>query len=229
MYRKVLAILILAVSLSAACVLLADDDGSAENETYFIDNGIRYVVTDETEKKVSVAPLEGDAKYAADTKLVIPETATDGTVTYTVTGISAKTFAFATSLYGIELPDTIETFGEQAFRWCAVYQDLVLPASLKTIGQGCFDSAVITGLDMSKCQVTVIPDTGFYNCKYLKWVKFNDKVTTIDRMAFNADVMLDTIDFNGSPIQTIGEKAFGKLSSGTEFTVPATVTSIDDS
>lgn len=66
---------------------MTEDDGSAENETYFMDGGIRYVVTDEVNNKVSVAPLEGDAKYAADNKLVIPETATDGTKTYTVTGI----------------------------------------------------------------------------------------------------------------------------------------------
>jgi hypothetical protein len=222
--KKILAVTLMAVLVAAVGVFIVTDT-SADDEVYFMDGGIRYVVTDEANKTVSVAPLE-TGKYATDTVLTIPATATDGTTTYNVTGIADKAFNGASGLYGIALPEGLITIGDSAFRSSAVYQDLVLPSTVQFIGEDAFNSCAITGLDLSMTAVTEIADSAFYSCKNLKWVKLNDSIETIGPSAFAADAKVSEFDFGGSPVKSIEDRAFQNFGTGINFTIPASVTEI---
>ncbi len=223
--KKTTLIIALMVALVAVTGAFLVAGNSADGETYFMDGDIRYVVTDEANLTVSVAPLE-EGKYVAAVSLVIPTTATDGVKTYKVTGIADKTFAFATGLYGVEIPEGIETIGVEAFHYAAIYQDLVLPSTVKEIKEQCFYSSSITGLDLSKTSITVIPEYAFDDCKYLKWVKMNDDVVTIEKAGFGAEITLNSFDFGGSPVKIIGEKAFQNTGTGIELNLPGTLETI---
>jgi len=96
------------IVLAVFAGILIAPEHSADDKVYFMDNGIRYVVTDEEARTVSVAPLV-DGKYEAKISLVIPATASDGTKTYNVTGIAFKAFAFNDDLFGITLPEGLRT------------------------------------------------------------------------------------------------------------------------
>ncbi len=71
--------------------------------------------------------------------------------------------------------------------------EVVLPASVTSIGASCFANSNVKSVDLSNTQITVIPDRAFYNTHELQEVKFNDKITKFGAQAFR-DTALEQIN-----------------------------------
>lgn len=148
----------------------------------FKDGGINYEVLSNITMTAQVGSnneLTGD--------IVIPETVTDGTNTYTV--VSLKGWAFAqgegavSSISSISLPNTVTSISNDAFANNTLLTSVSLGDGLTYIGVGAFYKAGLT--------TVTIPNS----------------VTTIDNVAFFANTSLTEVNF-GSGLTSIGSQAF---------------------
>lgn len=148
----------------------------------FKDGGINYEVLSSITMTAQVGSnneLTGD--------IVIPETVTDGTNTYTV--VSLKGWAFAqgegatSSITSISLPNTVTSISNDAFANNTLLTSVSLGEGLTYIGVGAFYKAG------------------------LKSITIPNSVTTIDNVAFFANVALEEINF-GSGLTSVGSQAF---------------------
>lgn len=133
--------------------------------------------------------------------IVIPETVSDGTNTYTV--VSVKGWAFAqgegavSSISSISLPNSVTTISNDAFANNTLLTSVILGEGLTYIGVGAFYKTGLTSI--------TIPDT----------------VTTIDNVAFFANTSLTEINF-GSGLTSIGSQVFAYCNPLTNVSVSAT-------
>ena len=67
-----------------------------------------------------------------------------------LTCLSEATFGSCVNLKEVQIPDSVETIEKKAFLGCKRLKSVVLPASLKEIGSGVFQSDILINLDMSK-------------------------------------------------------------------------------
>ncbi|APZ47997.1 hypothetical protein BW723_17585 [Polaribacter reichenbachii] len=153
----------------------------------FKDGGINYEVVSNITMTAQVGSnneLTGD--------IVIPETVTDGTNTYTV--ISLKGWAFAqgdaavSSISSISLPNTVTSISNDAFANNILLTSVSLGEGLTYIGIGAFYKTGLTSV--------TIPNS----------------VTTIDNVAFFANTDLAEINF-GSGLTSVGSEAFAYCNS----------------
>lgn len=101
--------------------------------------------------------------------------------------------------FRLDLPDSLEYIGEEAFSYFSVETDLIipegvkelgpgafsaasrlqrvfLPSSLEKIGDNCFSRSPITYVYMEGLELPEISDTAFDKCEYLRDIDLNEKV-----------------------------------------------------
>ena len=146
--------------------------------------------------------------------LVIPETVTTGGITYTITAIGDEAFTgcraytsdgvtYWNGLTSVQLPETVQTFGEGAF----ALTDIVtvnIPQAVTELPMGCF--AV---------------------CTKLKAIDVPSQVKTIGLMAYYGCTGATELTL-AEGVERIGEMAFFDCNKLTEVTIPASVASIGD-
>lgn len=161
----------------------------------FDDGGINYEIVSNITLTAQVGSnneLTGD--------IVIPETVTDGTNTFTV--VSVKGWAFSqgegatSSISSISLPDTVTSIANDAFANNTLLTSVDLGEGVTNIGTGAFYKAGLTNID--------IPDS----------------VINIDNVAFFANTSLLTINF-GSGLTAIGNQTFAYCNPLTSVSVSA--------
>lgn len=102
--------------------------------------------------------------------------------------------------FRLDLPDSLEYIGEEAFSYFSLETDLIipegvkelgpgafsmasrlqrvfLPASLEKIGDNCFRNSPITYVYMEGLELPEISDTAFDKCEYLRDIDLNEKCT----------------------------------------------------
>lgn len=102
--------------------------------------------------------------------------------------------------FRLDLPDSLEYIGEEAFSYFSLETDLIipegvkelgpgafsmasrlqrvfLPASLEKIGDNCFRNSPITYVYMEGLELPEISDTAFDSCEYLRDIDLNEKCT----------------------------------------------------
>ena len=97
-------------------------------------NGINYRLNDWT-KTAEVIKKSGG--YEGD--IVIPETVVCNELTYRVTSIGKKAFAFCDPLTSITIPDSVKRIGWKAFLDCESLEEIIIGNSVKGIGRDAFD------------------------------------------------------------------------------------------
>lgn len=160
-------------------------------------------------------------------KLTVPSVL----ASHTVVEIGANAFIADDAITGLSLPDTLTTIGEYAFAYCKNLADnLTLPASLKSLGNGAFSSTGISGkihipnsissmgenvfADCSKLVIAdidcaALPRGTFRNCTGLLAVWPEKNVQEIGAQAFEGCSSIFEISWNkATGLKTIGEGAF---------------------
>lgn len=160
-----------------------------EDPSLTIQDGITYRICDDHAEVVRI-----DVKVSGD--IVIPDTVEGKPVT--VIGETAFVKETGRMLTGVTLPDTVEIIGNGAFADSSI-KKMVLPASLKTIG-----------------------DAAFIRCAMLEEVVFNEGLEKIDQSAFSECSALSKFELPGT-LREIGECAFWGASALKEVTIPGSV------
>lgn len=125
----------------------------------------------------------------------------------TVEGIYNNVFEGCTSLSNVTFNDSYTTLGHHVFKNCPLAA-VTFPNSLKSIGEYAFENTKLNTVDLSKTQITSLPNGCFFICENLSDVKLPKDLTDIGNNAF-ISTPIASITFPSS-LQKIGDCAFQK-------------------
>jgi len=144
---------------------------------------------------------EYQVKYSKDGKKLLkaPEDLVSYKIRENTTVICDKAFSYCTSLKEVILPNSVKSIGESAFYNCKVMQNVTLPKL-----------------------VTNVPHRAFCNCYALKKVSISEDTIEIGPESFQNCSTLEFINIPQS-IEKIGDSAFFGCESLKDITIPKTV------
>ena len=190
-----------------AAEMFSSETGASAQETYTTDD-FTYTLIDEY-SKVQILSYIG-----SDTDVVIPDRIDNKKVTSiadsafrekSITSVvfgqyveSIGNYAFYScqSLNKLDFSkSSVKTIGSYAFTLCKSLESIEFPDSLESIGYGAF-SAYTYG------------DCGSYEASSLKSVKFGSGLKSIANDAFYGNRALNTVNFTGVALTSIGDRSF---------------------
>lgn len=120
----------------------------------------------------------------------------------------------------------LETVGDWAFAYNDNL-DISLPASVKTIGKYSFAYIANRTPDLSKTQITVLPEYTFAGCPNLHTITMPVTLQIIENYAFAGNPNLNEVVFTGNTLASIGTGAFQNCTNMHKINIPSGVTSIE--
>ena len=160
-------------------------------------DGIKYLLyCNRTAKVIQNGGYKGD--------IIIPETVEFKGITYRVTSIGERAFAWCESLKSIVIPDGVTSIGENAFTNCYSLKSVSIPDTVTSIGKMAFN-----------------------DCQKLTSIIISDNVKSIGNMTFSSCYALTEIVIPNS-VKSIGYEAFELCSSLKSVVIPAKVTKIEE-
>lgn len=180
-------------------------------------DGTKLIIhyTDGSSQEIPLPQEEEFAYVTFDDGLYIAEYLGDGgTVTIPsehdgepIVGIGGYAFAMQSRLERVIIPDSIKTIGENAFSRCFNLTSVECGDGVQNIGTSAFESCLnLTSVQFGK-SVGDIGDRAFYECKKLTSVDLPASVTRVDEEAFSACVGLNTVVIPDS-VTSVGASAF---------------------
>lgn len=128
-------------------------------------------------------------------------------ITGNLAEIPDNTFKSSSSLYSIELPDTVKAIGKYAFWDCEKLNKINIPNGVTTIGDYAFTiCATLTTVNIPST-VTSIGENAFGDCDSLKSIEIPSNIT-IKKSAFSACDNLTKVIFKGTGEVIIEDGAF---------------------
>ena len=173
---------------------------------------------------------EFGVKYSADRKKLIraPESlcenyrVLDGTVV-----ICDRAFYWRINLQEITLPQSVISIGNGAFSCCFHLREIILPSSIMSIGDRAFWRCKNLQEITIPSSVTSIGDKAFGRCENLQEITLPSGLTSIGNSSFESCWNLQKITLPSS-VTSIGDFAFRDCRYLQEITLPSSVTSIGD-
>lgn len=202
-------------------VVVAKDDGVATISAY-TESGIRAtckvtvnvcpsaigtsLTIDASKCKVKVLSSNLDeptVEYIASTNknatlIKIPNTVTDGEVTYKVVSIAPEAFKNNKKIKKVTIGSNVTTIGSKAFYNCSSLTSITIPS-----------------------KVTKIDSYAFMNCKKILSVTIGSSVKTIGKEAFRNCGKLKKITIKSMKLKTVGKNALKGIHSNATVKVPA--------
>ncbi len=127
-------------------------------------------------------------------------------------------------LKSIDIPEGVETIGNNCFASCKWLQKINLPSSLTRLGDGAFSNCVSLREITLPEGITEIPNSLFVGCTNLKKVNVLGKITKIGNHAFENCSNL-VFEIPGS-VTKIGQYAFAHCTSFEDLYIPEKVKQI---
>ena len=204
-------------NLLTALLLLCSTVSSAYD---FKVGGICYNITNAANRTVEVA--SNSSRYSGN--VTIPETVTHRRKTYRVTSIGGYAFKYC-SVTSIEIPNSVKSIGEEAFRNCSALTSIKIPNSVTSIGNSAFRNCSGLTSIVIPSSVISIGESAFYGCSELKNVEINcaSVENWFSRLPSIQEVVL------GDGVTSIGDYAFLGCTALTNIVIPNSVTSIGNS
>ena len=213
----------LKTAVAALCGLLA---GLVEAQAYdFEKDGIFYEITSLADRTVSVTEgtTESSNTNPYQGTVSIPESVEWNEMTFTVTGIGHRAFAYS-ELTGIHFPKTLTFIQDYAFEYTPL-RSISIPDHVTSIGEFLFTSCQeLTEVTLPD-GLTRIPDRTFRYCSKLSALAIPAGVETIGDWAFDGCTSLRAISLPDK-LTEIGKRAFKDCDSLTAITIPAAVKAI---
>lgn len=145
-----------------------------------------------------------------------------------LTSMGIRVFA-NTGFTTVTLPNSITSMGYSAFRECKNLESINVPAGLDYVPYDfvCY-SDKLTSVQMHD-GIRRVGHNAFLGCASLPTIELNDQITDIEYDAFNGCSSLELLKLPDA-LTHIGSNAFrGTTAIRGTFTVPATVTAVDES
>ena len=138
-----------------------------------------------------------------------------------------RLIAYCSKNKDYEIPNSITSIGDYAFKDCKDLISIHIPDSVTSIGYSAFsDCKNLTSIHIPD-SVTSIGDSAFYGCENLTSIHISDSVTSIGQRAFCRCKSLTSIHIPDS-VTSIGYQAFGGCVNLSSIHIPNSVTSIGD-
>jgi hypothetical protein len=130
-------------------------------------------------------------------------------------------------LKAIVLPESIQTIGEAAFKYCSALEDTgILWQNLTTIGESAYEYSGLKYIELHRCNsLTIIPKNAFAGCNSMQSALLPESIQTIGENAFQSCQNLSSIQIPRYVTQ-IGERAFSDCQQLTEIEIPNGVSTI---
>ena len=145
-----------------------------------------------------------------------------------VTSIGEEAFRDCTSLTSVTIPSSVTSIGRYAFYYCTSLTSVTIGNSVTSIGDLAFYNCTsLTNITIPN-SVTSIGWSAFYNCTSLTSVTIPDSVTSIGDGAFEGCSSLTSVTI-GNSVTSISGSAFENCKSLTSVTIPNNVTNIGNS
>lgn len=181
----------------------------------FMIDGIYYKVTDFFHLECGVC--NGDYDYSG--KIIIPDHVNYNGRNLAVTSIISMT---SSDITDVILPSSLKEIGNGAFEGSGL-KELVIPEGVTTIGASAFRNSHIIHITIPQSVVS-IGDGAFSYCKSLESVHIPEAVSKIPRKAFFNCHSLKHFVWNPTKNQaSIYETAFGECNSLTKIVLPSNV------
>ncbi len=161
-------------SIAIAAMLV----GQAWAQTTFTSNGLKFTVTDNVNKTVSVSIDENNARATVN----IPSTISYGNEDYTVTSIADYAFQGWT-ITSVVIPNTVISIGKNAFDECIALTSITIGNSVETIGDFAFISCAMTSITIPNSVIS-IGDRAFLECTAMTTISIGSSVASIGDLAF---------------------------------------------
>ena len=157
---------------------------------------LTYTVLDEDAKTCETkgGSIFSGGNYVSG-NLIIPATAKDGDMEYSVTSIGMFAFSECSGLTSVTIPESVTSIGDYAFYWCSDLTSVEISNSVSSIG-----------------------NNAFYQCSNLTSVSIGNSVSSIGVAAFYQCSNLTSMTIPGS-VSSIGKSAFEKCSGLKSFKV----------
>lgn len=124
-------------------------------------------------------------------------------------------------------PSAVSVIGDYAFAKNSNL-NITLPASVTTIGIYSFAYCSNIQIDISKTQITKLPEYVFYECDNLHSITTPVTLNSIEAYAFYGCNNLNNIYFLGATLEKIGTGAFQTCNNLHEIVIPSGVTAIEN-
>ena len=135
--------------------------------------------------------------------------------------------AFPTSLTTINLPEGLETIGEDAFSGCTNLTSITLPSTLRSIGSSAFYRTSLTSVTFP-ASLLQIGENAFDSCESLMHVEIPDSVKLIGEQAFSWCSSLVSAQLPDN-LTKIPDYLFENCESLTDVNIPAGCIEIGES
>ena len=179
---------------------------------------LRFTVTDETERTVSVKAVNERISGS----LVIPDTIEYDGRTYSVTSIGGNAFEFCSNLTSVSIPPSVTSIGKNAFCGCRNLTSVTIPSSVTYIGESAF-----VGID-TVCYAGNATGSPWGALRHPKFVDGDFGYADEEKTWLVAYLGSDKAITIPSSVTYIGESAFGSCHGLTSVSIPSSVTSIGD-
>ena len=171
----------------------------------FESGGVWYTVQSDDTVSVGRQSRSG-SNYAADSgAVVIPETVSDGSTTYTVTAINNYAFSrsadYGSEITSVVIPETVTEIGNYAFGGCKQLTSVTFAGtpSLESIGTYAFANCSALQSIFIPISVTELGAFSFYGCYSLSSVEFEDaKTATEPILKIGESAFRSSVDFDNS-------------------------------
>ncbi len=144
-----------------------------------------------------------------------------------VTSFGYQAFAYCEALTSVTIPDSVTSIGEDMFFYCGSLTNVTIPDSVTSIGKNAFFYCVsLTDVNIPD-RITVINESTFYHCESLTSVVIPDSVTSIGEWAFAYCKNLTDITIPDG-VTSINNWMFAYCYRLTSVNIPESVTSIGE-